>query len=506
MNVQPMTPLTNVRILRNVPLDNTYNDTLTFNSVSAQVSYFQNKTKHILTDLGPVRMQNAIRVPLTADDLYDCNYIMFQNSNFNNKWFYAFITQIEFANTNMCLVHFELDVWQTWYFDITIKECMVEREHTNDDTIGSNLVPENLETGDYVQQGVGSSAIVSQGKSIVVATTVAADGTSWSGGNMIHGTFSGCGYLFYPANDAGVSAINKYLKKLADDNKSNAIVSIFMAWRTMYGDTFTLTDNAPNRPTSLDGYTPRNNKLFTSPYVKLITFDGAGSSHEYEYEYFNGQPLFEVMWDLTPNPSIYITPTNYRKGRETERMCTTGFPQCSFNIDTYKAWIAQNGGVIGTAMNFGSQLVGDTLGGIGSAMSGNPLAVGGSIASVVTDTYEAFKQVDIHRALPPTYSGTNSPSALMANDQLYPHYCPITIRREFAQRIDEFFDRFGYATNRLKVPNIKGRPSWNYVKTKSCTVVGSVPFNDIDKIKASLNAGITFWHGDYVGDYSRANK
>lgn len=161
---------------------------------------------------------------------------------------------------------------------------------------------------------------------------------------------------------------------------------------------------------------------------------------------------------------------------------------------------------MGTAFNFGNSLIGGAVGAVGSAMAGNPLGVGAGIGSMLATTFDAFREVSLKKALPPTYSGTNSPSALMANNDLAPKYCSATIRSEFAQRIDDFFDRFGYKTNRLKVPNITGRPSWNYVKTISATVTGSVPFGDMTKIKATLNNGITFWHGDFVGDYGRSNK
>ena len=36
---------------------------------------FKGKTKYTFTDLSPIRMQNMIRVPVVADNLYNCNYI-----------------------------------------------------------------------------------------------------------------------------------------------------------------------------------------------------------------------------------------------------------------------------------------------------------------------------------------------------------------------------------------------------------------------------------------------
>lgn len=154
MNVVPTSPITTVRMLTNVPLDSTYTDTLTFSSASAQASYFAGKAQQTFSNLTPVRITNAIRIPTSADSVYNCNYVMFQNANFGSKWFYAFIKEIEYVNVNMCMVHIELDAMQTWMFNYTVKPSFVEREHVTDDTRGANLVPENLELGEYVLQTI----------------------------------------------------------------------------------------------------------------------------------------------------------------------------------------------------------------------------------------------------------------------------------------------------------------------------------------------------------------
>ena len=65
---------------------------------------------------------------------------------------------------------------------------------------------------------------------------------------------------------------------------------------------------------------------------------------------------------------------------------------------------------------------------------------------------------------------------------------------------------YGYATNRVKVPNMEGRESWNYVKMNNVIIKGSIPVDSMDSIKSMFNNGIRFWHGDFVGDYSRSNR
>ena len=72
--------------------------------------------------------------------------------------------------------------------------------------------------------------------------------------------------------------------------------------------------------------------------------------------------------------------------------------------------------------------------------------------------------------------------------------------------IDDYFSMYGYKTNRVKIPNITGRPNWNYVQTAGFNATGLVPATDMVKIKQMFNKGVTFWHsGVNVGNYALAN-
>lgn len=81
---------------------------------------------------------------------------MFQNKNFGTKWFYAFIRNKEYANDENTIITFEIDVFQTWQFDIEYLKSFISRSHQqqflSDGTPWlSNLFPEQVEYGrDYV--------------------------------------------------------------------------------------------------------------------------------------------------------------------------------------------------------------------------------------------------------------------------------------------------------------------------------------------------------------------
>lgn len=83
------------------------------------------------------------------------------------------------------------------------------------------------------------------------------------------------------------------------------------------------------------------------------------------------------------------------------------------------------------------------------------------------------------------------------------HICPSL---EEAIKLDQFFDMYGYATNSVKVPNEDSRESWNYVKTDNVIINGSMPVQDMARIKAMYNKGVRFWHTTDVGNYSLSNR
>jgi hypothetical protein len=493
MEITGLSPMSEVRLLKNVPLDNTYKNTLTFANSASQVMYFNGKVQKSFTNLKPFDVRNAMLLPCNAYTIYDCNYLMFQNDNFSGRWLYAFITNIEFMNINACKVSFELDVMQTWYFDYTLKESFVIREHVNDDTIGLHITDENLDTGEYIRTDIKASGKLEDFK-IVIAVSYDND-LNTQMGQLYSNVYSGLSYMFFERSDTGVTQLNNFIKGLADVGKSSMIVAIFMCPAT-----FITTDKQlpafyeitpTSFPATLNGYTPKNNKLLCYPYNFLYVSDNQGKAGVYRYEFFlNHSPSFQISGALSPAPVVFLSPKNY-KGIGTnveEKLILNDFPQCCWNNNVFANWLAQN------QFNIGMNVITNGL-----TMASGGIAQGASgIANEIGQVYS--------RSIQPAQAvGNIGGSANLSNAIQDFFFYPTCITLEYAERIDNYFSMFGYKVNALKVPNIYGRAYWNYVLTKDVNIVGSVPFNDMQKIKSVYNAGVTFWHGDYVGNYSQNN-
>ena len=107
--------------LLDVPLENDYKNTLYFANEQAQQTYFQSCIVRSYTDFSYQRKDHIIRIPDEYDNIYHVNYVMYQNSAYSNKWFYAFITDLKYVNDGKKKKKIETDVIQTWLFDYNIK-------------------------------------------------------------------------------------------------------------------------------------------------------------------------------------------------------------------------------------------------------------------------------------------------------------------------------------------------------------------------------------------------
>lgn len=78
---------------------------------------------------------------------------------------------------------------------------------------------------------------------------------------------------------------------------------------------------------------------------------------------------------------------------------------------------------------------------------------------------------------------------------------------EYVRRIESIFNARGYATNMYEKPNLNTHKYWNYIQTVDCNInpTGINP-DDLEKIKAAFNNGITLWHTKDINNYTLNNE
>ena len=536
-------PNTVIRILKNVPLDITYDHTLYWTGANdaakrnAQLTYFTGKTKtdslvgaYLFDNQSYQRVNNGvIRLGINAVNLYDCNYLMFQNSRFgNSRWFYAFIESVEYENEDMCLVSYIIDVMQTWYFDYELERCFVEREHSDHDTLFYNIVPENLDLGNEYEVNSLTEYDMSEMNLCILINRIVPGQSLQTHSQIIN-------HVFTPINIAdgievkeeNIPRIDLFLDAFQEDDiiciyQYPKVLKSYQEQEEHYGEQIIY----PN-VSSIDGYTPRNKKLFSYPYNYLLVSNNCGQTANYKWEEFTlrttpaistPHTVFRINGASISTPAMLCYPRNYRKIPDDfeDGLVYSDFPQCAWAGDTFKAWWAQN------KASWGAGVLSTVLSSVGSGLSAglmstlataNP-AVGlvSGIASTAVSALPGIAQSvakiqDIKNTPSQTHGKVQADSLNAALDRIKYSFYSLSIKSYAAQIIDDFFDRYGYATKRNKIPNTYVRENWTYTKTIGCTIVASIPAQDAKKICDIYNNGITFWaNPNSVGHYEYTNR
>lgn len=524
------TPQSVIKICSNVRLNHSYEHTIYFGTLAEQRNYFAGKVVKSFSAYTFLRKSWNVKVAATMDEARTWNYLFFTNTG--AKTYYYFITNIEYVNDNTVELSLKMDVLQTYHFDYQLLDSFVEREHALYDNIGDNLLDEGLELGEFVVNKKYNMSELND-LCVLIMTTVEpnntnADGTTIIAGSNVGRVFSGLGVV--AASMDNWSALASKLQELDTLGLSDGIITMWMYPKALVGlasgyswDDDNVTKRVASNRTEtvqepifmnheIDGYEPKNNKLYTHPYNFLYVTNNDGGCATYHYERFqSGQCNLNVCGAISPDAQMKLYPLNYNGDAMNydEGLMGQKFPTCAWNQDAYKLWLAQNqsqqtlslvsgglmvaGGVIGGAMTAGTGI--GAAAGFGTALSG---------LNQIASTLAQRKDMSVQ---PPQAKGQHS-----ANVNVAQEYGTFTILQKsidayHAEMIDHFFDLYGYKTSLVKQPNRYVRENWTYTKTIGCHIAGNLCTEDLVEIESIYNKGVTFWkNGDSIGDYSLSNK
>lgn len=547
-------PTSRIILLKN-PLEIDNKNQLTFSNATAQYNYFSSLTKLECSNATYQRKDDVVRFPtdptlegVTYEDLIQYNYCMYQNDKWSNKWFYAFVKKVTYDNPGMSLIELETDVWQSWCFDITLKNSFVEREHVNDDTLGKHTIPEGLDTGEFVINNAVTFDEYATDFYIVAGVSklpgeIYSDILADSGipSRMYNYVYSGLTYIAFETYDDAT----KFTLIMDGQGIAENIYSMFIVPKSIMSSatftskqctgTITIPNTSfstsitftiyyqiiPNTTTeqimnsgqtitinsTLNGYTPKNNKLFTGEFNYMYVTNNAGSNAKYNYEdFYSNTPIFSLLGAITPGCSIRLIPKNYKlfnQSASEDYICNPyglsagKYPICSWSSDSYTNWLTQQ------SVNITTEYW-EKAGSIGVLSAVNPVLGATGILSAVKDQM-ALKEKREHAPVQ-AKGNLNAGDVTWAMGWNQFVLFQMSVRYEYAKKIDDYFQMFGYRINELKTPSITGRTYWNYVKTIGCNIIGDIPQEDMEKIKSIFNEGCTFWHDtSKFLDYSQSN-
>lgn len=522
-----------IYICSDVRLTNDYQHTIYFESQSAQHTYFSGKVVKTFSDYTYLRKNWDIKVEADFEDACKWQYMYFKNGDDGKTWYY-FINDAQYISDTTVKLSVEMDVMQSYLFDVTLLPSFVEREHSATDEPGDNIIPEHLDVGPLMIRTEYSTDDLNTLCILVMATynpmyTTDKDNVAKVLSANYDGIFSGLG--IYAVQMSSLSSWGAKLALLDDAGLSDGIISMWMYPKNLIeladGESWA-DSNVCHKVARINkdvyhptgrietvgkSYIPTNKKLLCYPYNFLYVTNNSGGGAVYKYELFSDPTYcnFKIIGTLSPEATCKLYPLNYNNVQHNydEGLMLSGFPTCAWNQDTYKLWLAQNQNTQNLNMvTSGLTIAGGVAGLIGSAVTGNVVGAGaslGAIAGGVNSISSQMSQKEDREVQPPQAKGGYSSSVnVVAGFQKFTiqHKC---VCDDYARMIDKYFHVYGYQTNKVKIPNRHARTHWTYTKTRGCIIAGNIPVADKNKIQAIYDNGVTFWVGQ-IGNYNMINE
>ena len=137
-----------IMICKNIRLEKSYKDVLNYTE-QQMITLCQQNAVASANNYSFIRGERGyIKTSFSYNDALKCNYMAFQNTDYSNKWFFAFIDDVIYDNDGTARIRYTVDEFSTWFDYWEAEPCFVEREHVSDDTVGLHTIPEGLEFGD----------------------------------------------------------------------------------------------------------------------------------------------------------------------------------------------------------------------------------------------------------------------------------------------------------------------------------------------------------------------
>lgn len=512
-----------VILAKNIKLDKEYINVLNYSETS-MLNLVETNAVATVNNCSFIRNTNKIQLQVLYSTALQANYVAFQNPDYSNKWFFGFIDKVEYKGNNNTEITYSVDVWSTWFSYWQVQTCFVKREHVNNDAIGANIVEENLNTGDIICDWSNIIDVQSQSFYWIVISSLfnPATGAKARGIGSYAGYPQGCLWFAWLINlenpGTDLELISDWLSNVDSLGQTNSIQSIFVLPFSAISsgqvdNTTHLVNNANfikettsyNKSTfyNFKDYTPKNNKLFVYPYNFLRVTNNLGGYNDYKIEDFN--TIYEEQEQATVEFQFAGVPCQGFSGKlrplfykgvnqnDDESVQIGKFPTLSWASDSYTNWLVQNGQNIAIS----------GITGIGQALIGNVGGVANTVANLIGGFTSAYLQANVAH-------GNLNMGDVSFRDSLYNlKVMRLRPKQEYLKIIDDYFTKFGYAVNELKIPNITGRTFWNYIEIGEFDILGtgSVPSEFMDTINNIARRGVTIWHNHAnIGHYELDNS
>ena len=523
-----------------------YANQVDFKDVEAQTAYFLSKkhtalTPNVTDGYTYIRKNNSVKVPLPIDVCQKIPYVMYQNTHYQRKWFYAFVREAVYINPETTELVLEQDEWQTWQFDVFFLQSFIERMHTKTDEIGEHYLDEGLGTGEYVTRTTLFQDLSDCWVAIQSTVDLSQGELPPASGTMVAGIYSGVATYIY--NPYGTT-VQDVLNRVASAGKSDAIVGMYMLPKLacpghQNGDRLISVPVAVKSfafgetgeialGTYDDQYVPKNRKCYVYPYRAFVVGSTTGGSVTFRPELCQDATSISFRMSMGGNSGgSAICYPSYYAGLEnavTYKVETSSYEQCQWIRDNYLNWsavanIRNRWDVSNENASFVKNLASTGISTLGNYARMN--FWGGTVSGLESTAQNTLnflynqemisrglqEEREVHSIIPPSANGTSGGSALLSADKYGFYFYLRTITAKYAESIDNYFTMYGYKVNVIGYPDYNTRPAFNYIKTVGVNIRSDISNQSLNTIRTMFDSGTTLWHDpDSIGDYGQDNR
>ena len=540
-------------ICADVPLDASQVRQLSFADKNEQYNYFRSKAIRVFTDFKYIREHRGVKVPVNAEEIGNACYICFKNQA-SGKWYYAFVTQVIYINPETSLLNFEIDVYQTFLFDMVIRDCDISREHVANDDFKTNTIQEPVDVGDYViaHEEVQVLGDLDSNYPFIILSAIdllSEPGTleepkvTAAQGGVYGGLPSAVRAYLVEPHQWGTSSITAIMEALSSYPwVSQSILAIYAVPSFGFSGTVTVRQSAMgfNIGVISDSSSPfrsgagsaligweskfpsyKNKKMYTSQFSFIECLLPNGNRFVLKPEFIkDSAPVVMLVTTLIPAPNFYFYTPDYCGAEEDFLLNAnniSGFPCFPVQNNTYPLQTAQAEATNTLVHSQNrSNIFWDTVGNvIQSVFTGDPL----NVLSTGIDAYKSVRselqsserdrqrigQMQTNVSL--TGASGGGLATFIASKKLEILYRWWTVKPEFAEKLEQFFDVYGYKVSRFGVPNLNSRPRYNYIKCNNVNIYGNIPNEFLQPLRNMFINGFTLWHDkSNVGTYGNNTK
>lgn len=512
-------------------------------------------SKTLTSQKTPNLAENYFVVNMNLTIVNDYNYLDFTHKN---QKYFAFIKNVQWDNNDkVCKIYFSIDLFQTYIYECTFNQCLIERKNVTDDTQGKYLLDEGLTPPRLIATSQDFFDVFNKtnlGYFCMKVSDTTEIYTTLSNGetqeiynicNPSPNEYSSA-ILIFTSKKTLQNVINIY----TDRGRLDAIISVYYCnpSQVTLGNCYVKSTDGEKiefnyiksaspqiqqfkttKPTSFGTYLPKNKKCLNYPFNFCEINNCKGQSVNLKYEMFSTDDVKIGMFSsFLEDVGSYCFPLNYENIALNLKNVITGKGciEIPWISDTYASYYASNKNTLENSFKYiglDNQIATNNLtyshikSGIGQAKEKDFKALGWNVADLFKDKmnldYQSDKSYDNYYSALADMS--NKPDMLKGNytvNLLYilkkSEYSIIKWQctEEYIKSIDSYFTKYGYKINQIQTPNLHTHSNFNYIKTNDCNITGNIPQIAKEYIQGLFDKGVTLWHTENIYKYTTDNE